>query len=513
MGTGWRARLIACAGAVMMAVGGLTVVGAVIAVDAPPAGAVSVSNDTELRAALADTSQAQIDLTADINSSCLSGYSRTASTVDLVIDGHGHTIDVTGCNQQGLLFHTATAAEDLTLKNITITGGKYDCLCAHGGGGVQANNDLTLDHAAITDNDIYNSGASVNAFSFGGGAFAGSDIVMINSTISGNTARCAASCNGAGAAGASANTITAINSTISDNTANEAGFDDDGDPDKAGGVSASQGATLVYTTIVNNSASLGANLDTSAAPGSVQAFATVIGNALGGGLSCNGVSGNASLGYSYEDSTDTCGFGNATGDVQNGAQPDLAALAANGGVAKTRMPNLTSPLVEVIPPSACDDNGASTIVPLVDERGAPRPRGRGCDIGAVEAPAGTFTPLAAPSRILDTRSNIGLSGPFAGQQTRTLQVAGTGPVPASASAVLLNVTATQAGTAGFLTLYPSEGSQPTTSNLNFRPGQTVANLVLVKVGYGGMDEDKIKIANSPGNTGAGSVQVLAEVVG
>src|SRR4029077_7382783 len=64
-------------------------------------------------------------------------------------------------------------------------------------------------------------------------------------------------------------------------------------------------------------------------------------------------------------------------------------------------------------------------------------------------------------------------------------VAGRGGVPATATAVVLNVTAVQAGAAGFASVFPCGESVPNASNLNFAAGQTVPNAVVAKVGAGG----------------------------
>jgi subtilisin family serine protease len=91
---------------------------------------------------------------------------------------------------------------------------------------------------------------------------------------------------------------------------------------------------------------------------------------------------------------------------------------------------------------------------------------------------GTYVPLA-PARILDSRVGTGLNGAFTNGTVRTLQVAGRGGVPSSGvSAVVMNVTVTNAASAGFVTAYPS-GPLPNASNLNFVAGQTVPNLVTV----------------------------------
>jgi hypothetical protein len=59
-------------------------------------------------------------------------------------------------------------------------------------------------------------------------------------------------------------------------------------------------------------------------------------------------------------------------------------------------------------------------------------------------------------------------------------------------------------TAGFITAWPSGEAQPTVSNLNFVAGQTVPNLVTVKVGANG----RVNLYNSEGFT-----SVIADVVG
>ena len=49
----------------------------------------------------------------------------------------------------------------------------------------------------------------------------------------------------------------------------------------------------------------------------------------------------------------------------------------------------------------------------------------------------------------------------------------------------MNLTITEPGGAGFATAFPCGITPPLASNLNYVPGQTVANAVIVKVGAGG----------------------------
>ena len=119
---------------------------------------------------------------------------------------------------------------------------------------------------------------------------------------------------------------------------------------------------------------------------------------------------------------------------------------------------------------------------------------------------GQFTPLANPTRILDTRAAVGWPStqPLAGGAPVAIDVAGRGGVPTHAGLVALNVTVTDPTASAFLTVFPSDGTMPTVSNLNFLPGQTVPNLVVVRLGVDG----KVKIF-----TNVGTAHVLFDVVG
>jgi hypothetical protein len=122
--------------------------------------------------------------------------------------------------------------------------------------------------------------------------------------------------------------------------------------------------------------------------------------------------------------------------------------------------------------------------------------------GADGAPDGArFTPVA-PARLLDTRTGPGPVGPAG---TVALQVTGRGGVPVSGvSAVVLNVTVTEPTAVSFLTAWPAGEVRPLASNLNYAAGQTVPNLVVVKVGAGGV----VDLFNNVGST-----HVVADVAG
>lgn len=95
-----------------------------------------------------------------------------------------------------------------------------------------------------------------------------------------------------------------------------------------------------------------------------------------------------------------------------------------------------------------------------------------------------FVPLP-PQRMLDTR-NEGTRTPLGDNGIVTLHVLGEKGVKNNAVAVVLNVTATGAAEAGFVTAFPAGIPTPTASNLNIGgPGSDVANLVTVPVGANG----------------------------
>lgn len=116
---------------------------------------------------------------------------------------------------------------------------------------------------------------------------------------------------------------------------------------------------------------------------------------------------------------------------------------------------------------------------------------------AVTYGGGDLQPLT-PARLLDTREGIGAPAtPVAPQSTTVLEVAGRGGVPQSgAGAVVLNVTVTEPSVDGYVTVFPSGTEAPLASNVNYAAGQTVANLVVVKLGPSG----SVSLFNSSSTT-------------
>jgi hypothetical protein len=141
------------------------------------------------------------------------------------------------------------------------------------------------------------------------------------------------------------------------------------------GAAATSTITLVYNTVVGNTATVGANIDA----GQLISFGSVVALPTGG-VNCVLASPTTSNGFNFSDDA-TCGFTTAT-DHPSAGNPDLAPLADNGGPGPTRLPQAGSPLIDAIPVASCQADGAAGIT--TDERGVTRPQGAGCDIGAVE---------------------------------------------------------------------------------------------------------------------------------
>lgn len=126
----------------------------------------------------------------------------------------------------------------------------------------------------------------------------------------------------------------------------------------------------------------------------------------------------------------------------------------------------------------------------------------------VTPPTGSSYFGISPTRILDTRNGTGRSGvvgPLTAAGTIDLTVGGVGGVPVTGvTSVVLNVTATgSSGPESFLTLFPTGTARPVASNLNFVAGETVPNLVVVRVQNG-----MVSIYNNLGAT-----HVIADVQG
>lgn len=145
-------------------------------------------------------------------------------------------------------------------------------------------------------------------------------------------------------------------------------------------------------------------------------------------------------------------------------------------------------------------NGSSESIDLVLDR-----------VGLEVAPnadsgpqGGTYTPVG-PTRLLDTRNATGArQGAVAGKSELTFTAAGVQGVPADATAVVLNVAATDTKANGYLGVYGHGTAFPGNSDANWSAGQTVSDLALVS-----LTDGKAVVHNGS----SGSADFVADVVG
>lgn len=87
---------------------------------------------------------------------------------------------------------------------------------------------------------------------------------------------------------------------------------------------------------------------------------------------------------------------------------------------------------------------------------------------------------------------------------RSVQGAGVGGVPSTATAIVANVTVTDTTAPSYLTLYPDDVGRPTAADLNWVAGDTVGNLCVIKLGPDG----RFNVYNASGQT-----DFIVDVVG
>jgi predicted outer membrane repeat protein len=321
-----------------------------------------------------------------------------------ILNGNGFTING---NAASRVLVTATGGLT-TINNTTFTngvdlGGRGAAVRASSGG-------LAVNGSTFTANNATNGGGAISVdngpvtitnSTFVGNTTTGDEGGAIRlhgnvgapapvMTISGSTFSTNTS-GGDGGAVYSDGTVHLVNSTLVANRVLRGGV---------GGGVAARGVTLAYTDLLNNVAVTAGNGQAlrirSGTPGTLQSFGSVIVAAAGGGNLCSYQSAPAatSTGYNYlSDSSCFPGGGAppAATDLVTTADPQLGALANNGGPTLTALPAATSPLIDRIPLAACQTPPLATGI-TTDQRGFVRPSGPGCDIGAVEVAVLVVTP-------------------------------------------------------------------------------------------------------------------------
>jgi hypothetical protein len=161
--------------------------------------------------------------------------------------------------------------------------------------------------------------------------------------------------------------------------------------------------------------------------------------------------------------------------LTNGTPYTFTVTATNDvGTSEPSEPSApVTPMAPVDPPSPPSPPSAPPVDPVEPPVEPP-------------TPATAFTPMT-PTRVLDTRTSVGGaqladwdgSGPLQGGSTVAIPVRSV--IPADSPVAVVNVTATRAAEAGFLTVYECDAPLPNASNLNYLPGEDRAALAYAPV--------------------------------
>jgi len=193
----------------------------------------------------------------------------------------------------------------------------------------------------------------------------------------------------------------------------------------------------------------------------------------------------ASFHWSAVDPAPSSGLAAFTVTIKHGSVVDFSGPTTATGITLVGIPGTTYTLTVV-----AADNAGHSSAPVTASATVPL--------------SGTYHPVT-PTRMIDSRSGLGFTGPLAGRSSVVvpLVTANGGPVPSDATAVVLNVTATGSALPGFLSVGPV--ATTAVSNINYGAGQSVATLVTAQLGTGGT----VTVSNG----GGGPVGVVADVQG
>jgi chitodextrinase len=254
---------------------------------------------------------------------------------------------------------------------LNVTTSTFSGNSAQEGGGVFNQATATITNSTFTSNNatIYGGGALLNA--------AGTE------TVAGDTF--VANTGPGGGAIDNDTTLNIANSTFTNNTGGTNG----------GGAVENFGTTTVkQSTFSGNTSPYGANIFNYTGFKLSMSMDIVAGGLVG--TNCGGQARITDLGYNI-DTGSSCGF-SATNHSLPNTQPELDALASNGGSTQTMGLPAGSPAIDAIPSATPGCTGST------DQRGIARPQGKGCDIGAYElvVASGDTTPPSIPSGLAAT---------------------------------------------------------------------------------------------------------------
>ena len=272
-------------------------------------------------------------------------------------------------------FWVNTNGANLTLDGLTLINGNATGALIPQGGAVFANTNgatIVVTNTTFSNNVAPNGGGAIRTHSLNTLIIRGS--TFQNNMASGNSA--------AGGAIEASDFFQITNSTFSSNSATSGG----------GAISAVAPGTLAHVTLANNS-----GVAALAASAQVTLQNTIIASSVAS--NCGGAGPFLAQGNNLQfggTTPNSCGAGIPTVD------PQLSALANNGGPTYTMALAPTSPAVDAADFSLCT---------ATDQRGIARPQGAGCDIGAFESTVVINVPSAAiPVPVLSPWALIALCG-------------------------------------------------------------------------------------------------------
>jgi ribosome biogenesis protein Tsr3 len=353
---------------------------------------------------------------ASANNTTEGGTGLPVITGNVTVQGAGATIArSTASGVPAFRIFDVADGGSLTLNSLTLSNGLANN-GQQGGGAIFSHGTLAVTAGTFTNNsspaDTGTSGGaidstgtlSVNTSTFsgnsaqeGGGIMNQSSATVTNSTFTSNTATDfggGALVNTAGTATLAGDTFVAntgpgggaldndatLNVTDSTFTNNTAGTN-------GGGAVVNFGTTtLKQSTFSGNTSPFGANIYNFTGF-TLSMSMDIVADGLSGS-NCGGQAPITDLGYNI-DTGSSCGF-SATNNSLPNTDPELDALASNGGPTQTMALPAGSPAVDAIPPATPGCTGST------DQRGVARPQGTGCDIGAYELVV-TTTSVLVPS--------------------------------------------------------------------------------------------------------------------
>ena len=301
--------------------------------------------------------------TLTLNNVTISNGGCTLPCPGAPVPGNGVNLEGGGVYNAGTL--------NVALSNFTLNNAGGDTTNSRGGA-IESFGVLTVDRSTFTANQSRNNGGAI--FNWGG------SLSATSSTFANNTAQNVGGAIVAFSPGAS----TVTNSTFVGNTASglfwsvlQTGSAIYNQSYAAWGGGAPSGPlTVTSSTFLGNGSS--GTITTEAIP-------LILSNSIvsgGAGANCAGFVAANDGGYNIS-SDASCGFLPTTGSL-NSTDPQLdpGGLSSAGGPTQVVVPLPGSPAVDAIPPTV---NGCGMTL-TTDQRGATRPTGAGCDIGAVEFP-------------------------------------------------------------------------------------------------------------------------------